>query len=496
MSQLRTLASQTAIYGLSSILGRVINYFLVGLHTSVFLLDDMGIVSEVYGTVALLLIIVTFGMETTFFRYTTKNVGSAAYNTASTVVIIISLLIALLISQNASVVGALVIGSVFTDKYIIIIQLIAAIILIDGITALPFAKLRIENRPIYFATAKIIAILANIILQLLFLVVFPAIHHGEYLTALKPLVDSIYNPDLGIEYIFIANLLSNLLLFPLLAKEFLQIRIRLKWDVLKPMLIYATPLAVTGIAGWFISDLDKIVVAKWTADGLSNQGVYTQTFKLGALMMLAIQAFRYAAEPFFFSQSADKEAPALFAKTLHYFVIFALLLLLAVSVNIDWIAPIFLRKPEFRTALYLVPIIMFGKLLFGVYINISIWFKLKDKTLYGLLFTIIGAIVAILGNYILLPRIGILGSAISIILSYLAMTIACYAVGKKIFPVPYKFLPMFTYSIFFLAIVIASFYIQFHNRVLDVAFNISIPVFMLLVVYLVERKKILKSVDN
>jgi O-antigen/teichoic acid export membrane protein len=496
MSQLRTLASQTAIYGLSSILGRVINYFLVGLHTSVFLLDDMGIVSEVYGTVALLLIIVTFGMETTFFRYTTKNVGSAAYNTASTVVIIISLLIALLISQNANFIGALVIGSVFTDKLIIIIQLIAAIILIDGITALPFAKLRIENRPIYFATAKIIAIMANIILQLLFLVVFPAIHHGEYLTGLKPLVDSIYNPDLGIEYIFIANLLSNLLLFPLLAKEFLQIRFRLKWDVLKPMLIYATPLAVTGIAGWFISDLDKIVVAKWTADGLSNQGVYTQTFKLGALMMLAIQAFRYAAEPFFFSQSADKEAPALFAKTLHYFVIFALLLLLAVSVNIDWIAPIFLRKPEFRTALYLVPIIMFGKLLFGVYINISIWFKLKDKTLYGLLFTIIGAIVAILGNYILLPRIGILGSAISIILSYLAMTIACYVVGKKIFPVPYKFLPLFTYSVFFLAIVIASFYIQFHNRVLDVAFNISIPVFMLLVVYLVERKKILKSVDN
>ena len=496
MSQLRTLASQTAIYGLSSILGRVINYFLVGLHTSVFLLDDMGIVSEVYGTVALLLIIVTFGMETTFFRYTTKNVGSAAYNTASTVVIIISLLIALVISQNASIVGALVIGSVFTDKYIIIIQLVAAIILIDGITALPFAKLRIENRPIYFATAKIIAIVANIILQLLFLVVFPAIHHGEYLTALKPLIDSIYNPDLGIEYIFIANLLSNLLLFPILAKEFLQIRFRLKWDVLKPMLIYATPLAVTGIAGWFISDLDKIVVAKWTEDGLSNQGVYTQTFKLGALMMLAIQAFRYAAEPFFFSQSADKEAPALFAKTLHYFVIFALLLLLAVSVNIDWIAPIFLRKPEFRTALYLVPIIMFGKLLFGVYINISIWFKLKDKTLYGLLFTIIGAIVAILGNYILLPRIGILGSAISIILSYLAMTIACYVVGKKIFPVPYKFLPLFTYSVFFLAIVIASFYIQFHNRVLDVAFNISIPVFMLLVVYLVERKKILKSVDN
>ena len=251
MSQLRALAGQTAIYGLSSILGRVINYFLVGLHTSVFLLDEMGVVSEVYGAMALLLIIVTFGMETTFFRFTTKNAGSAAYNTASTVVIIISLLIALVISQNASVIGAFIIGPVFSDKFIVIIQLVAAIILIDGITALPFARLRIENRPVYFAVAKIIAILANITLQLLFLVVFPAIYNGEYLTSLKPLIETIYNPTFGIEYIFIANLLSNLLLLPLLAKEFLTIRLRLKWEVLKPMLYYATPLAVTGIAGWF-----------------------------------------------------------------------------------------------------------------------------------------------------------------------------------------------------------------------------------------------------
>jgi O-antigen/teichoic acid export membrane protein len=496
MSQLRTLAGQTAIYGLSSILGRVINYFLVGLHTSVFLLDEMGIVSEVYGTVALLLIIVTFGMETTFFRFTTKNVGSSAYNTASTVVIISSILVALIISQNAGAIGSFVIGPIFTDKLIVIIQLVAAIILIDGITALPFAKLRIENRPVYFAAAKIIAILANITLQLLFLIIFPAIYNGEYLTSLKPLIDSIYNPNLGIEYIFIANLLSNIVLIPLLAKEFLQIRLGLKWETLKPMLYYAMPLVITGIAGWLVSDLDKIVVAKWTEGGLSNQGVYTQTFKLGALMMLAIQAFRYAAEPFFFSQSADKQAPELFAKTLHYFVIFALLLLLAVSVNIDWIAPIFLRKPEFRTALYLVPIIMYGKLLFGVYINISIWFKLQDKTLFGLLFTVIGAIVAVLGNFLLLPLIGILGSAISIILSYLAMTIACYLFGKKFFPVPYKFMPMIFYTAFFLAIVVASFYIHFDNTVLDVAFNISIPVVMLGLVYLIERKNILNKVDN
>jgi O-antigen/teichoic acid export membrane protein len=139
---------------------------------------------------------------------------------------------------------------------------------------------------------------------------------------------------------------------------------------------------------------------------------------------------------------------------------------------------------------------MFGKLIFGVYINISIWFKLKDKTLYGLAFTIIGAIFAILGNFILLPVIGILGSAISIIISYLAMTLTCYFVGKKFFPVPYRFLPILAYSAFFMAIVVASFYIQFDNTLLDVAFNLSIPAIMLVLVYLIERKNILRTVDN
>ncbi|MEN8247351.1 MAG: lipopolysaccharide biosynthesis protein [Bacteroidota bacterium] len=494
MNQLKQLAGQTAIYGLSSILGRIINYFLVGLHTSVFVLEEMGVVSELYGTLAFLLIVVTFGMETTFFRFSTKGLTGTAYHAASTIVIIISFLIAFGISQNDIAFGYFVVGPTFSESNATIIQLVAAIILIDGLTAIPFAKLRIENRPGYFAFAKITAIIANIGLQLIFLVVFPAILRGDYLVELQPFVKSVYNPSFNIEYIFIANLLSNLLLFPLLAREFLQFRLCYKWKIYKPMLAYALPLVATGIAGWFVSDLDKIVVAKWAADGLSNQGVYTQTFKLGALMLLAIQAFRYAAEPFFFSQSADKEAPALFAKTLHYFVIFGLLLLVAVSVNIDWIAPIFLRKPEFRTALYLVPIIMFGKLIFGVYINISIWFKLKDKTYFGLIFTAIGAVVGILGNYFLLPRIGILGSAISIVLSYLAMTIACYISGKKYFPVPYKFKPLIIYSLALITIVTLSYYIQFDITSIDIAFNIILPIVILAIIYFIERKNLIKNI--
>jgi O-antigen/teichoic acid export membrane protein len=496
MSQLRKLAGQTAIYGLPSILGRVINYFLVGLHTSVFLLDEMGVVSELYGSIALILILITFGMETTFFRFCTRSKDGTAYHAASTVVVIISLLVALGISQNAFAFGRLIVGSTFVEENIIIIQFLAAIILVDGLTAIPFARLRIENRPYYFAFAKLSAILANIILQVLFLVVFPAIYNGQYLPQLYDLVNIVYNPELGIEYIFLANLLSNLLLFPILAKEFFRIRLNFNWTVLKPMLAYATPLVITGLTGWFISDLDKLVVAKWTANGLSDQGIYTQTFKLGALMLLAIQAFRYAAEPFFFSQSDDKQAPQLFAKTLHYFVLLGLLLLVAVSLNIDWIAKIFLRNPEFRTALYLVPIIMFGKLLFGVYLNISIWFKIKDKTIYGLLFTVIGAIVSLIGNYILLPRIGMIGAAYSIILSYLAMNIACYFIGRKYFPVPYKFIPLIIYSIILVGLAAFSFYFSFENQYLEIASNIIIPVIIAGLIYIIEKRRLVQPIKS
>ena len=496
MSQLKRLAGQTAIYGLPSILGRVINYFLVGLHTSVFLMDEMGVVSELYGSIALILILITFGMETTFFRFCSRSKDGTAYHAASTIVIFISLLVALGISQNAFAFGRFIVGPTFTENNVIIIQLLAAIILVDGLTAIPFARLRMENRPLFFAFAKLTAIFANIVLQILFLLVFPDIYNGQYLPSLQEFVKVVYNPNLGIEYIFLANLLSNLLLLPILAQEFFRIRITFKWATLKPMLAYATPLVITGLAGWFVSDLDKIVVAKWSPNGLGEQGVYTQTFKLGALMLLAIQAFRYAAEPFFFSQSEDKEAPKLFAKTLHYFVILGLLLLLAVSMNIDWIAAIFLRKPEFRTALYLVPIIMFGKLLYGVYLNISIWFKIKDKTSYGLLFTAIGAAVSLAGNIILLPRIGMLGAAISIILSYLAMNVACYWLGKKHFPVPYNFLPLLVYSIILVGLAAGSFYFSFTNQIAEITFNIIVPIVIAAAVYLIEKKTLIKPINN
>lgn len=495
MGQLKKLAGQTAIYGVSSILGRIINYFLVGLHTTIFFKDELGVVSYLYGYTALALIIITFGMETTFFRFATKDDSPKTYNVASTAVILVSLSLAAGIFFNAEF-----LANFLTTQFNWVIDpkmmyWLAAIIFTDGVTAIPFAKLRIENRPIKFATAKLAAIFVNIILQLLFLIVFPAIHNQELLVELKPLIDSIYNPNFGVEYIFLANLLSNSILFILLSKELLQIKLSLHWATLKPMLSYAIPIVITGFAGWIINELDKVAVAQWSTDGLFAQGVYSQTFKLGAIMMLAIQAFRYAVEPFFFSQAKDKQAPALFAKTMHYYYLLALLIMLAICTNIDLIASILLRKPEYRVALYLVPIIMFGKLLFGVYINLSIWFKLSDKTSYGILFTFIGATITFLGNYYFLGTYGYIVSAIAIVVSYFAMSVASYFIGKKYYPVPYNFNPLFIYTIVILGVIYASYQITIENIWLDNILNFSIPALFALVIYFVERKRIFTKIE-
>lgn len=495
MGHLKQLAGQTAIYGVSSILGRIINYFLVPIHTSLFLKNELGVVSYMYGYTALALIIVTMGMETTFFRFSTKDDNPQTYNVSSTAVLLMSFLFAVVLYYYSPALSTFLTHKFDWQVSEKMILWLTAIIFIDGVTAIPFAKLRIENRPIKFAAAKVAVILINIVLQVLFLVAFPAIHNKEILAFLKPLVDTIYNPDLGIEYIFLANLLSNSLYFILLGKEFLQTRISFNWSLLKPMLYYAIPILITGLAGWINNELDKVAVAEWAKGGTAAQGVYSQTFKLGALMMLAIQAFRYAVEPFFFSQAKDKQAPALFAKTMHYYFLLALLIMLAVCTNIDLIANLLLRNPEYRVALYLVPIIMFGKLLFGVYINISIWFKLKDKTTYGILFTLIGAIVTFTGNYFFLGRYGYISSAITIVAAYFTMSLVSYLMGRKQYPIPYNFKPLFFYTAIILTVIYLSYLITFSNIWLDNIFNMLVPLIFAIVIYSVERKRIFKPIE-
>jgi len=492
MNVLKKLAGQTAIYGISSIVGRLLNYFLVPLHTKIFFEGEFGIVTDLYAHVAFFTILYTYGMETAFFRFATKGNKQDAYNSAQTSVLISSVVFTSLIYLNASPISHYL-G--YPDKSHII-QWLALILFIDGIIALPFAKLRLENKALRFVLARMGGIALTVILNLVFLILFEDIHQGKYLTNLQSFVNSIYDPNLRIGYIFLANLIGNALVLLILWKEFFDFKFRIDWSYLKPMIYYGIPIFIMGIAGMVNEQIDKILFVDLLPDGfypgktsLDALGIYGASFKLSIFMLLGIQAFRYAAEPFFFSKSQDQDSPQLFAQVMHYFVIVCIIIFVAVSVNIDIIGKIFLTKSVFREALFIVPFLLIGKLFFGIYVNLSIWFKLTDKTIFGTYISLIGAAITLIANFILVPKLGYLGAAMAGILCYLSMAVICYAYGKKHYPIPYHLQPLAIYLIASILVVYFSFLLRFENIWSDNLLNTGLNAGFVLIPFFIEKKK-------
>jgi O-antigen/teichoic acid export membrane protein len=494
MGQLKSLAGQTAIYGVSSILGRVLNYFLVFLHTAVFLPDQMGQVSDLYAWVTFFMVAYTFGMETTFFRFTSKNKSPEYFHLAGTVVLIISTLSTITILMSSDWLASLA-GYPQSATFI---TWLALIVCIDAITAIPFAKLRIENQAKKFALAKVISIVINIGLQLFFILLLPKLASGAFGQTCQDYASMVYNPDMGIGYIFLANLISSMAVVPLLWSSIRSFRIKIKWELMKPMFKYATPIFITGLAGMGIEQLDKIMIPRLLSDdfytnmtSIGALGVYAQTLKLSIFISLAIQAFRYAAEPFFFTNASDKNSPELFAKVMHYFVLLSLIVFIAVSVNVELFAEVFLRNELYHVALYIVPIALFAKLIWGVYVNMSIWFKLTDKTIYGTYFNLIGAAIIIVCNSLLIPVIGFMGSLVSMTLCYLAMAALCFWYGRRHFPIPYRFLPLTLHAIAAISIVYLSYQFSFENFAIDATVNIAVTLLYIMILWFLEKKKLM-----
>ncbi|MFT6871699.1 MAG: O-antigen/teichoic acid export membrane protein [Roseivirga sp.] len=491
MSQIKKLAGQTAYYGISSILGRVLNFLLLPIWTDRLVRSEYGAVTELYAYVALCLIVYTFGMETAFFRFSNKTNAKEAYNSTATAVLstsaFFSALIYLLSDQIANA-----LGNGVEQQYV---QYMAAILFIDGLIAIPFAKLRLEQKALKFALIKVSVISTTIILNLLFIMVLPDISAGKYLIGLQETVNKFYNPSLGIGYIFIANLLANLLYLPLLWKQLLQIKLSIHWSTFKPMLVYALPIFLMGLGGMFNEQGYALILKHVFPEdlGISGDdalGVFSGAFKLSVVMMLGIQAFRYAAEPFFFSHAENKEAPALFARIMHYFVVFNIVVLVAVALNTELIGDVFLRNDTYKEALFVLPILLIAKLLYGVYVNLSVWFKLTDKTIYGTYYALIGAIITLLGNLLLIKEIGYYGSAVTALVCYAVMSLLCYLKGKKTFPIPYNFKPLFGYLIIAILIIYGVDLIKLDTKWLSYGVKLLITAVFTGTMFFLEGRKI------
>jgi O-antigen/teichoic acid export membrane protein len=486
MSQIKKLAGQTAYYGISSILGRVLNFALVPFYTRILPEAEYGVVINLYGIAAFLNIIYTYGLETSFFRFTTKHKSIDTYHYTATAVLFTSIVLSGILFVAAPLLAAFTAAEAHPEY----IRYLALIVFIDAIVAIPFAKLRLDNRPIKFATIRLAVIGITIGLNMLFLLVFPSIMAGEYLTGLQGTIGKIYDPEIGVGYIFIANLIANALYIPMLFKEFRQVRIRFNWKAFKPIFYYAFPIFLMGLAAMFNDQGYAIIFKFLFVDPEAQIGIYGSAFKLSVLMMLGIQAFRYAGEPFFFSHSEDKQAPALFARVMHYFIIFNIVLMVGIAVNIELIADVFLGRPGYKEALFVLPVLLLAKLFFGVYVNLSVWFKIKDMTVYGTYFAGVGALITLVGHLWLvrIPSVGYFGSAISALICYMVMCLLCYFKGRKIFLVPYRFGKPAVYLILALGVIYGSNLISLDNTWVQYGIDALITAVFLLIVYLFERK--------
>ncbi len=474
------------IYGMGTIVPRMLNYaLLTPFYTRIFPVEsgEYGMVTELYAYMAILLILLTYGMETAFFRFTTskKSQVKFVFNTAVSALLTTSLsFLALVLLLSGGIADVLH----YSDhrEYIIMFSLIVAI---DAFTAIPFAKLRIENRVFRFAMIKMVNVVVIVVVAFSFLYFIPNILAKNPDSILK----HIYNENMRVGYVFIANLCGTLVSLLLLIPNLKEARLKIDFVLLKKMLVYSLPLLLAGLAGVIIESFDKISIKFLLADtttGLQALSVYAANYKIAVLMGLFIQMFRYAAEPFFFSKAKDKNAKELYARIMNYFVLFCLIIFLGISLNIDIFK--YLIDQNYTAGLSIVPIILLSYVFMGIFVNLSIWYKLNDITRYGAVLTFIGAIITLVINIKYVPSHGYIASAWAHFFSYLIMIIVSYFWGRKIYPVKYNVGKIFIYFSLAIGIYLLGRINPFQDKLVYLMINNLMILMFVTLIYFKEVK--------
>ena len=416
MNPFKKLLGQTAIYGLSSVVGRLLNYLLVPLYTRYFLPAEYGVVTELYAYVAFLVIVLTYGLETAFFRFSKKeNDVKVVYSTALISLIVSSLLFVILMFISSVSIANWMGYSGHTEY----IEWFAIIIALDAISSISFARLREQNKAIRFVLIRLVNIFVNIGLNLYFIV---------YL-------------EFGIEYIFLANLIASTITLVMLLPEMINSSWSFDKILWKKMMIYALPLLIAGLAGMTNETIDRILLKHLLPNpdiAASELGLYGAFYKLSIIMTLFIQTFRFAAEPFFFAQEKEGNNRKTYADVMKYFTIIMAIIFLGVTIFYDVIKGFLGSEYHDERGFLVVSILLLANLFLGIYYNLSIWYKLTEKTKYGAYLSVFGAIITLALNFILIPVIGFVGSAWATLACYFSMTGASYFIGRRHFSIPYQ----------------------------------------------------------
>ncbi len=451
MGLYKNLFKQTAIYGLATVLPRMFSFLLVPLYTDLLPKDEYGKVTIIFAWMIFFNVILAYGMETAFFRFYNKESDKKAVVETTMISIFWTTLVFLVL--------ALLFRTTLSDWSGIDSQYITYtiwILALDALVIIPFSKLRAAQRPMMYAIIKIGNVVVNLLLSVFFLIYMPK------LVALNPtgFISSFYIENFQIGYIFLANIIASLLTFVALFPDYIFLKWKFDFSLWKRMMVYGFPIMFAGIAFAINEQFDKILLQKLLPDNIADSevGVYSACYKLGLFMVLYRTAYTLGIEPFFFSHASDKNAPQTYATVTKYFVIFGSFIMLSVIVFADLFKYLMIRDSSYWVAMKVVPLIILANFFLGIYTNLSVWYKLIDKTYIGAYISIVGAVVTLVLNFMLIPSMSYMGSAIATLAAYGSMMLISYYFGNKYYPIPYDFQKIGGYlglSIFF---SVVSFY--------------------------------------
>ncbi|MDE6693688.1 MAG: oligosaccharide flippase family protein [Muribaculaceae bacterium] len=485
MGSVKSLAKDTAIYGLSSIIGRFLNWCLVPLYTIVFPKAEYGVVTYVYAVVAVVLIILTYGMETGFFRFANHERWKdpmQVYSTALSSLAVSGTLFFALVCVFITPVS----GWMKCSGHPSFVWMMALCVAVDAFTALPFSYLRYRKRPLRFAVLRLVNIGINIGLNLFFILLCP------WLMKVAPgTVNWFYNPDFGIGYIFLANLIASVVTLVMLIPELRGFRWTFCAPLWKEMIVYSAPLLVLGIAGIMNQTLSTIIFPYLYVkpDTMAQLGVYGANYKIAIVMVMFIQAFRFAYEPFIFAQNKEKgvDRNRSYSDAMKFFVIMGLLIFMGVMFYLDIIK--YFISPEYFSGLAVVPIVMMAEFFFGILFNLSVWYKLSDRTIWGAYISLIGLVVTVALNMLLVPQYGYMGCAWAAFFCYLTMMLVSYFVGQAKYPIPYPLGRMAGYTAVAVVLYVLGMYVL-RTSVIWIDFAVRAVLIAVFVVIVARREKI------
>lgn len=455
---------------------------------------EYGIHSELYAYISFLNVIFMYGMETTFFNFNSKLENkNEVYNTAMLSLLGSSVVFSLLLMIFASTIGDALstTNATYSRQFIIWCIFIMAS---DAMMSIPFAKLRAEGKAIQFSILKLTNVVINFGMTVFFISFCkPAYENGE-----SNFMANLYQPEIGIGYCFLANLIANVCTFLLLSNQLFSIKWQLNVELLKEMLRYTWPLIILGFAGMINETLDRIILKKLMVDkneAQIAQGIYGACYKIAILMTIFIQAFRFAAEPFFFGKAKEKDSKHTYALVMKYFVIFCLLLFLGTLMNLEWIKQ--LIDEPYWSGLSVVPILLLANLCLGVVYNLSIWYKLSGQTKFGAVISVVGAAITILINVMFIPKYSYMACAWATLAAYGGMMILSYVLGQKYFPIKYNVRAMSIYVLITLSLYALSFsYSGIEHTGIKLFLNNLLIVLFVWMVYKLEINNLKKLNSN